>query len=251
MKKENFSCKRDDLTINGFVFGRSEKKKPAVILCHGFLANQKMCKKYAELFANIGYVSFTFDFCGGGLMCKSGGKSENMTLLTEKADLCAVYDYVKKLDYVEPERISVLGCSQGGFVSALFAKERPEAIENLMLLYPALCIPDDARDGKMMFFRFDPKNIPDTLGRFPMKLGGNYARTVINMDPFAEIGGFSGRVLLLHGTADKIVDISYARRAKELYPNCTYREIEGGGHMFRKEYDEKACRILGEFMKTE
>lgn len=251
MKKEKFSCQRDTLTIRGHAWGREAAPKPAVILCHGFMANETMCHTYARVLAELGYVAFTFDFCGGGLGSRSDGKSENMTLLTEKQDLLAVIDYVKKLPYVDGAHISLLGCSQGGFVSALAAKELQDGIESLILFYPALCIPDDARKGKMMFFKFDPSNIPDILGSFPMKLGGEYARCVIDMNPFDEISGYKGRTLLLHGTADEIVNISYARTAKDLYPNCRYEEIENGGHGFSGRYDRQACDILTEFMKRQ
>ena len=158
--------------------------KPAVILSHGFLANMNMCKTYAKLLAEQGYVAVIYDFCGGGLNCKSDGKSEDMTILTEKADLLALVDYLKGQPHIIPERISLLGCSQGGVVSALAAKEiNPE---KLILCYPAVCIPDDARKGKMMFYKFDPRNIPDLLGKIPMRLGGDYAHCVINMDIYKE-----------------------------------------------------------------
>lgn len=249
MKKEKFSCQRDGLTIRGHVWERGDAQKPAVILSHGFLANESMCHTYAKLLAELGYAAFTFDFCGGGLGSRSDGKSENMTLLTEKADLLAVIDYVKKCSYADSAHISLLGCSQGGFVSALAAKELQDEIENLLLFYPALCIPDDARRGQMISYKFDPENIPDILGRIPMKLGGEYARCVIHMNPFDEISGYKGRTLYLHGTADDVVDISYARTAKDLYPNCRYEEIENGEHAFRGEHDKAACAILKEFMR--
>ena len=118
----------------------------------------------------------------------------------------------------------------------------------MILMYPALCIPDDARQGKMMFYRFDADHIPDILGYFPIKLGGNYARTVIEKDAFEMIAGFNGPVLYLHGTEDRIVNISYARKAQDLFANCEYHEIEGGGHVFRGKHDRQACEILGAYM---
>ena len=124
-------------------------------------------------------------------------------------------------------------------------------VDRLILFYPAVCIPDDARKGKMMFFRFDPNHIPAVLGRFPIKLGGDYARTVIGMNPYEAMKGYNGPVLLLHGTADKIVNIRYARKLREIYPNCRYEEIEGGGHMFKGKADQQACLILRNFMETE
>jgi hypothetical protein len=248
MKKEKFTCQRDGLAIRGHVFGKDAVPKPAVILSHGFLANQKMCYDYAKLLAELGYVAFTFDFCGGGLGCSSDGKSVDMTVLTEKADLLAVLRYVQSLPYADADNVSLLGCSQGAFVSMLAAKEIPDEISRLLLLYPALCIPDDARNGKMMFFRFDPENVPEVLGRFPMKLGGEYARTVLQMDMMDEIGGFDRPVLYLHGTADKIVPLRYAQEAKGKYPNCQYHELVGGGHMFRGKSEREAQSLIRAFM---
>lgn len=240
---------RDDLKIRGHVFGKKNSPQDAVILSHGFMANERMCYKYAKLLAEMGFLAVTFDFCGGGIINRSDGRSQDMTIFTEKKDLLAVVEGVKK--EFSPISITLLGCSQGGFVSGLLAAELGnKVIDRLILFYPAVCIPDDARKGKMMFFKFDPNNIPAVIGRFPMKLGGDYARTVIGMNPYEELKGYMGSVLLLHGTADKIVNISYSRKLKDIYPGCRYEEIEGGGHMFKGRADKKACHILQNYMET-
>ncbi len=243
-----FSCQREALTIRGHVFRKETGVLPVVIICHGFMANQRSVRHYAEFLASLGWAAFTFDFCGGGLVSSSDGKSSDMSVLTEVKDLQAVIKYVKQRDDVDAERISLMGCSQGGVVCALTAARMKDEIERLILFYPALCIPDDARRGKMMFARFDPKNIPPVISRFPMKLGDVYAKAVINMNIYDEIRGYDGPVLLIHGTEDKIVDISYSRQAREVYKRCLYLEIEGAGHMFQAEHDRKAMDALGKFM---
>ena len=244
--KEPFSCVRDGFVIRGHVFGKQPFSQHAVILSHGFLADERMCFTYAQLLADIGFLAVTFDFCGGGIRSKSDGKSEEMTVFTEKEDLKAVVKAVR--EQFHPVSVSLLGCSQGGLVSGLLAAEMPAEILRLVLFYPAVCIPDDARSGKMMFYRFDPEHIPDLLGKYPMKLGGDYAKSVIYMDPFQEMSGYRGNVLLVHGTEDKVVDISYARKLKDIYPSCDYHEIAGAGHLFKGRYDKEACQILRGFM---
>ena len=229
----NFKINRKGNTIRGKIYGDTSKKRSVIILSHGFMANQKSCKAYAEFLAKAGFIAVTYDFCGGGLGSVSDGKTEEMTVFTEKEDLLSVIRTFEKQPYTKD--ISLFGMSQGGFVSAMVAKEIPERIKKLILLFPALCIPDDARKGQMMFYRFDPENIPDILGKRPMKLGGDYARCVLKMDASIEIGGFFGPVLYVHGTADRIVDISYARKGHTLYDNCDYHEIEGAGHGFRRK----------------
>lgn len=242
-----FLCKRDNLTIKGHVWGKRDGRQNAVILSHGFLSNERSCFTYAKLLAGMGFLAVTYDFCGGGIICKSDGRKQDMTVFTEKADLLAVIKSVR--EQYDAADIFLLGCSQGGFVSGLTAAELgAENISGLLLFYPAICIPDDARSGKMMFYKFDPNNIPDLLGRFPMKLGGNYARCVIGLDPYEEMKGYEGPVFLIHGTADPIVNIRYSQKLKDIYPNCKYVEIEGGGHGFKKQYDQQACEALKQFM---
>ncbi len=245
--KQYFTCKRDDLIIRGRIFRCSDDIQPAFILCHGFMADSSMCAGYAELLAENGYTAFTFDFCGGSLRGKSGGKTTDMSVLTEMEDLRSVIRYVQNLPYIQKDRISLLGCSQGGFVSALTAARMPEQISSLILLYPAFCIPDDARRGHMMFSRFDPGNIPEKMWCGPMRLGARYVKDVIDMDPFEKIRGYDGPVLYLQGTRDQIVDVRYARRAVNEYPDCEYHEIEGAGHMFRGRYNDLAKQYIHDF----
>lgn len=248
MKREIFECSRDRLTIRGHVYGETASGRDVVILSHGFLGNESHVKDYAEAVAEAGFTAVAYDFCGGGIECHSDGKTEEMTVLTEREDLLQVIDAVR--ERLAPASISLMGCSQGGFVSALTASRLgAKEIRRLVLFYPAFCIPDDARHGQMQTYHFDPAHVPDLLGKEPMPLGGDYARTVMDMDPYQEIRGYKGPVLLIHGTEDDIVNIRYARRAKEVYGDCTYYEIEGAGHGFKGKNETKAIRYLLAFLK--
>jgi len=246
--KESFTCQRGALTIRGHVRREREGALPPVILCHGFTADETTLEVYADELAKQGFAAFSFDFCGGGIHTKSDGKTTDMTLFTELEDLRAVMDYVRTRTDVDYGLLTLLGCSQGGAVCAMTAKKYPGEVHKLVLFYPALCIPDDARAGRMLFAKFDPKNVPEVICRFPMKLGGGYARCVMDMDIFEHIGGYEGPVMLIHGTKDKIVNISYADRAAGLYPNCVYYVVEKGTHGFKRKYDREAVGALRMFM---
>jgi len=209
--KSKFSCQRDGLTIRGYEYRPEGTNLPIAIVSHGFMANQMTVKHYAQYLAEMGYAAFCFDFCGGCVMMgKSDGRTTDMSVLTEVSDLCAVIDYAKKLEYTDAASILLMGCSQGGFVSALTAAKLKNEVKKLVLFYPALCIPDDARSGRMMWAEFDPNNIPEIIRCGPMKLGRCYAADVVKMNPFDEIRGYEGDVLIVHGTADKIVNTKYA-----------------------------------------
>lgn len=253
MKKSEFSCQRDGLTIRGYEYRPQGENLPIAIVSHGFMANLMTVKHYAQFLADMGYVAFCFDFNGGSVMMgKSDGKTTDMSVLTEVSDLCAVIEYAKGLDYTDSSNILLMGCSQGGFVSALAAAKLKNQIDKLVLFYPALCIPDDARSGKMMWAKFDPHNIPEIVKCGPMKLGRCYMADVIDMNPFDEIKGYEGDVLIVHGTADKIVAQHYAEEAKRAYlarkqGSVKLHFIEGGKHMFSKKHDIIAMEYLKSF----
>ena len=132
-------------------------------------------------------------------------------------------------------------------MSALIAAKHPELVDKLVLFYPALCIPDDARAGKMMLAKFDPKNIPECLNCGPMKLGRCYVADVIGMDPYEEIKDYRGPVLIVHGTKDNIVKLDYSRQAQRAYPNAKLHIIEGGAHGFGKKHDAISIAHLKRF----
>lgn len=259
--ESKFECPRDGLTIRGTEYRPEGENLPIAIVSHGFMAFQDTVRQYAKALAELGYAAYCFDFCGGSVVKgKSDGKTTEMSVLTEVKDLESVIVYVKTLPYVNPNEVLLMGCSQGGFVSALVAAKQKEQISKLVLFYPALCIPDDARAGKMMFAKFDPDNIPERMNCGPMKLGRCYVADVIGMDPYQEIKPYPGKVLIVHGTSDNIVHPEYAKRAYAAYEETTPKGvtaeervqlhiIEGGGHGFSKKHDREAIEILKKFAK--
>ena len=63
-----------------------------------------------------------------------------MSLFTEKADLEAVIERLKELDYVDSRNIFLIGTSQGGAVSAITGADHLNEIKGMILLYPALIL---------------------------------------------------------------------------------------------------------------
>ena len=117
-------------------------------------------------------------------------------------------------------RVVLAGCSQGGMVSALLAAQRIDDVDRLILYYPALCIPDDARRGRILGAKFDPMHVPETFSVITIRLGARFVLDAQKLDPYKEISAYPKPVLICHGTADRIVHISYSKRAAETYPNA-------------------------------
>lgn len=70
---------------------------------------------------------------------------------------------------------------------------------------------------------------------------------VMHMDVFREITPYTGRVLIVHGTADGIVKPDYAKKAAEAYANAELHLIDGGAHGFNRRHDTEAIRYLTAF----
>ncbi len=69
------------------------------------------------------------------------------------------------------------------------------------------------------------------------------------MDPYQEIKGYPGPVLLIHGEKDGIVNVSYSHRAKEVYGElCDLHILPNAGHGFKKKDDAIAFSIMEQFL---
>ena len=219
-------------------------KLPTVIVSHGLGSSGANAKGLVGMsLAMSGFAVYCFDFFGGGRHSKSGGKMWKMTVFTEKADLEAVIGKIKTLDTTDTDKLFLLGESQGGFVTAITAAEHPE-VKAVILYYPALCIPEDARK------RHGAKeNIPEREHLGPNQLGRLYSESVWDYDVFSVIGAFKGPVLIVHGDNDKVVDISYGRRAAETHEHAEFVCLPGEIHGFTGEGREKAAQLSYDFLQ--
>lgn len=236
VEHKGFTVSRDGLKMHGDMFKPvGEGPFPAIIVSHEFMMNRITTWHLAKLYAKMGYAAFCYDFNGGGAISQSQGKTTQMSVVTEVEDLLAVIDYVESLPYTDNNNLNLHGCSQGGFVSALTAAKIPEKIQKLVLYYPALCVPDDARGGQMIMAKFDPQNVPKILFGGPIILGARYVTDVLDWDAFDMIDKYTGKVLLIHGTADHIVDYQYSVKANEAYKaagaDIKFVTVKGGEHL--------------------
>ncbi|MDO4285411.1 MAG: YqiA/YcfP family alpha/beta fold hydrolase [Eubacteriales bacterium] len=235
---------RDGMMIYGELFYPDQKSPTAtVIIGHGFGETYQSTEDDAEAFATAGIAAYVFDFCGGSPYSSSDGSMTEMSVLTERDDMEAVLDGLCSCTFVDAENIFLMGESQGGFVAALLAAKRPEDVRGLVLFYPALVIPDNARA------QFDSADdVPETSRVFGMTVGRNYYTDILAMDPFAEISVYTGDVLIVHGDQDSIVPISYSSQAAEAYPSAELVTISGGGHGFYGTQLEMACADAVDFV---
>ena len=216
---------------------------PTILMAHGFGGSYEDNMINARRYAEEGYATCCFDFCGGSPYTLSDGKTTEMSVLTEVEDMLAVYEQLKQYDFVKKDAIILWGESQGGFVAALCASKLKDQVPAAILFYPAFSI---IEDGKKRFASYDAIR-PFSFWDIP--LGRNYYQDLWHLDVSAEIRQYKGSVILFHGTEDNMVPLFSSRKASQLYKHIRYIEFPGEGHGFSPAISLKADRMILEYLK--
>lgn len=219
------------------------KTVPLVICAHGLGGSYQSNAAYAEQLASHGIAAYCFDFRGGG-GSRSDGDTTEMSVMTEVSDLEVIMKAASGWEFVDGNRIVLLGTSQGGITSAIAAARHTDRISGLVLMYPAFLVGDAVHE------RFDSlEEVPDSFQFNWITAGRPYVEDMWDYDVYEEIGNYTGRVLLLHGNADSIVPISYSNRAAEVYKDVEYYVIDGAGHGFSGGAFDEAVRYVFEYLQ--
>ncbi|MBO5031036.1 MAG: alpha/beta hydrolase [Lachnospiraceae bacterium] len=218
---------------------------PIVIFSHGFNGSGEHFTYHAKLLAQNGIAAITYDFCGCSVTYKGSMKSTDMTIFTEKEDLEAVLDYACGIERADTNHIYLFGASQGGFVTALTAAEHNKIPAGVLLLYPALCIPDDWNT------RFpELSDIPDTYELWGVQLGRGFFETMHDFSVYDKIKGYQGPVFVMHGDKDPVVNVDDSRKLFEIYQNLRLEVFEGEGHGFTRAGDRRVAGLTLDFVRN-
>ena len=227
-KSFELNCDNEGRKIYGIAYVPDDVdgRLPTVIMSHGYGAALETWKETAESLAMSGIACYTFDFCGGNEYGRSDGTMLEMTAFTEVDDLLHVIEQIKTQDFVDSDNLFLMGESLGGMVTAITATQT-DGIKGLVLYYPALCIPDNVRAE---YSSVD--EIPDEVPTLRHTVGKAYYSELLDYDVYQVIGDYKGPVLIMHGTADNIVDYSYSERAVHTYENAELVPFKGEMHGF-------------------
>lgn len=220
----------------------SGKKQPVAIIAHGFNGTHAYSCNYFETLNKMGYQCYAFDFPCGSVNSRSDNDTRNMSILDEQSDLEAIVKHFKEQPDIDADNIVLIGESQGGLVSALTAASLKNDVAKLVLVFPALCIPDN-------WNKRYPKvsDIPETTCLWNVPIGRRFFMEIRDMDVFKLIKRFKKPVLIVQGDADNVVSMDDSRRAVKLYKSASLHVIPGAGHGFKPhEFEESMGVIEGE-----
>ena len=218
----------------------TEGKMPVAIIAHGFNGTHHFGRNYFDALNKLGYQVYTFDFACGSVNSRSDNNTMEMSILDEQSDLEAIVRYFKQQPDVDASRIVLIGESQGGLVSALTAASMPKDISRTILIFPALCIPDNwnARYPNL-------SDIPDTTRLWNVPMGRRFFTEIRDMDVFKRIGKYKRPVLIVQGDKDPVVSMKDSERAVKIYKDARLHVISGAGHGFKPhEFAESIEQIV-------
>lgn len=254
LKSKNFKNQRISEVLiengNNKIFGilskpkQSSGKQPVVIISHGFNGTHHFGMNYFKPLNDMGFQCYTFDFTYGSVNSRSGNNTMKMSILQQQSDLEAIVHHFRSQPDVDPSRIILIGESQGGLVSALTAANMPDEVSQLILIYPALCIPQNWTDRYPRI-----EDIPDTTRLWNVPMGRNFFTEIRTLDVFKEIGKFRKPVIIIQGDADRVVSMDDSRRAIELYKDALLHVIPGAGHGFKPHEFTQSVKQIEKFLK--
>lgn len=216
---------------------------PLAIVLHGLTGHmeERHIVAVSQTLNELGVATLRVELYGHG---QSGGDFFKHTLYKWIGNVLEVIDYAKGLAFAD--ELYLCGHSQGGLTSMLVAGMRPYDVRALVPLSPAIVIVDGARKGSMLGMTFDPTHIPDQVTREDREdrtLSGNYFRVAQTIDVDAAIARYRGPVLLVHGTQDTAVPVSYSVEAAEKYEDARLVLVEGDTHCYTEHLDQVLAAI--------
>lgn len=185
-------------------------------------------------------------------------------------------DALQVLDEAGVERAHVCGTSLGGMVAQELALAAPERVERLVLAcstpggstYPlpertqrliaeAPSLPPEVALRRFVANALSEPASEGLVERIvahrlaaaqPIEAWQAQAAAGTSFDAADRVGAIAAPTLILHGTADAVVDPRNAALLAELLPDARVELFEGRGHLFFWEEPERFVRVVREFL---
>lgn len=234
--------KGDKVDIPAIITMPVQKEKvPVVVMLHGTGSNKDEAGMgyvlMAEKFAQKGIASARFDFRGVG---DSKGEYKDYDYETAVADTLKVLEYVKKNENVDPNRVGVMGWSQGG-TDAFLAAAKSDEFKSVLTWAGAIDLSDMLSDEDYATAKKDGYFTVTFEWREPLKFGLSWAEDVKNVNLLDEIKKIKVPILCINGAEDDVVDPKSADEILKASQNDKSKKvvIEGADHTFKIFTDDK------------
>lgn len=188
--------------------------RPSIVFFHGNGGSLALAAQETLAFATEGYGVLLVEYRGYG--GNPGSPSEDGFYRDGRAAMA----FLAKQG-IAPARTVIVGHSLGTGTASQIAQEFAPAA--LILLSPFTSLPEAAAEGMPM--------VP--------------ARWLVRgqFDNLAKVPDLAVPVLILHGTADRLVPFALGERLAKAAPHATFRPVAGAGHMISMEAEVQAVQL--------
>ena len=193
------------------------QRRPGVLFVHGWGGSQEQYRARARAVAALGCSCLVFDLRGHArdeLAQATVSREQNL------ADIVAAYDCLRAHESIDPDLITVVGSSYGGYLAAILTETR--SVRALALRVPALYEDVGWMMPKLQLHR--EQDLPA------------YRRRVVTPDENRALracAAFQGDVLLVESEYDELIPPQVIKSYKEACVKArtlTYRRIDGADH---------------------
>ena len=149
-----------------------DKRRPAVLLVHGFSSDRALMSVLARRIARNGYACLTIDLRGHGH--NRNPFARNFGSETLRQDLTTAVNFLRTSSYVDGSRIVVIGHSMGANAALDYATHDPN-IKGAVMISGGFRLdgPDHPRNALFIFAQNDPDFIQDSSKQIAGILSGS------------------------------------------------------------------------------
>lgn len=221
---------------------------PLVVIAAGKDGRYVTNESLAINLTKNGIAGLIFDYtCLGSTL--SDGDPLDASIKTYIADVDAIVDGLKTIDYIDKENVFLWGHSMGGLAATSVAAKRPGEIKGLIGLEPSYQLPSEVSE---MVKDVDLKSAPDVIYE-PEYTTKKFIVDMISINIYDEIPNYKGNVLIICGDNKNSIGgeyTEYMTRADDLFESSELVFISGASHVLNGNDYSKMTDMTIEFVKN-
>lgn len=160
------------------------------------------------------------------------------------------------LDALGLEKVSLIGHSMGGLISAIFAAECPKRLNRLVLAAPAITMPSTRIAAYFLPLARETLRIEPSFWKILIWDGARAgfstslraARDLLRYKMNDEFSRIATPCLLIWGELDPLVPVTLGRDLREKIPGSQLRVLKGAGHVLMYDHAEEFNSAVLQFL---